>query len=626
MDYNAGSLLVTGGAGFIGSNFINHYFPTMTFKTLINLDAMYYCARENNIDEDIQNNLKYVFIKGNIRDKHLVTDLLEKYGITHIIHFAAQSHVQNSFEDSVNFTSDNICGTHNLLECCRKYGNIVKFVHVSTDEVYGESMNSVDELKKTEHSILCPTNPYAATKAAAELLAQSYYHSYKFPIIITRGNNVYGPNQYPEKLIPLFIKLLSDGKKVTIQGDGSALRSFLHVHDTVTAFGLILESGVIGEIYNIGCDSGMEFSVLHIAKLIIKGVTGTDNVDDHIEYIADRPFNDRRYYISNDKLKSLGWKITVDFMTGLHRLINATKNQDHQQSLLSSKKMLVLIYGSKGWIAGQFIEILESANVKYVCGKSRCNNVETLLGEIKQVCPTHVISFIGRTHGPGYSTIDYLEQSGKLYENLRDNLYSPLMLADICYKENIHYTYLGTGCIFSNENEVKPTGFTEADTPNFFGSAYSTVKGFTDQLMSRQSALNLRIRMPISHEDHPRNFITKITNYERICSIENSMTVLPEVLPLVLDMMYCGMIGTINLTNPGTISHNTILSMYKEHIDPSFTWVNFTIDEQAKILASARSNNSLDTSKLQALYPNVKNIQDAVLSCLQGWKLTKRVG
>ncbi len=619
-------MLVTGGAGFIGSNFINYYFPSMTFKRMVNLDAMYYCARENNVDQVIRNNLKYFFIKGNIRDTHLVTDLLEKFNITHIIHFAAQSHVQNSFEDSVNFTNDNICGTHNLLECCRKYGKIVKFIHVSTDEVYGESMNTVDEFQKTEHSILCPTNPYAATKAAAELLAQSYYHSYKFPIIITRGNNVYGPNQYPEKLIPLFIKLLSDGKKVTIQGDGSCLRSFLHVHDTVVAFGLILESGVIGEIYNIGCDSGMEFSVLYIAKLIIKGFTGTESTDEYIEYIADRPFNDRRYYISNDKLKSLGWKITVDFMTGLTSLINATKNLDNQLSFLSSKKMLVLIYGSKGWIAGQFIKILDSANVKYVSGTSRCDNVDTLLSEIKQVCPTHVISFIGRTHGPGYSTIDYLEQKGKLYENIRDNLYSPLLLADICYHENIHYTYLGTGCIFSNEIEGKATGFTEADTPNFFGSAYSTVKGFTDQLMSRQYALNLRIRMPISDEDHPRNFITKITNYQRICSVENSMTVLPEVLPLVLDMMCSGTIGTINLTNPGTISHNTILSMYKEHIDPEFTWVNFTIEEQAKILASARSNNALNTSKLQALYPMVKNIEDAVLSCLQSWKLTNQIG
>jgi dTDP-D-glucose 4,6-dehydratase len=180
--------------------------------------------------------------------------------------------VQNSFEDSLVFTKDNILGTHVLLEACRIYGKIEKFIHVSTDEVYGESMNKVDEQCKTEHSILCPTNPYAATKAGAELIAQSYNHSYKMPIIITRGNNVYGPNQYPEKLIPRFIKLLKEGKKVTIQGNGSSVRAFLHAYDTAKAFECILEKGSIGEIYNIGCDEGMEYSVIDVAKILIKSL------------------------------------------------------------------------------------------------------------------------------------------------------------------------------------------------------------------------------------------------------------------------------------------------------------------------------------------------------------------
>ena len=184
-----------------------------------------------------------------------------------IINFAAQSHVQNSFEDSLLYTNDNILGTHTLLECCRKYGKIDRFIHVSTDEVYGESMNTINEQHKTEHSILCPTNPYAATKAAAELIAQSYNHSFNFPVIITRGNNVYGPNQYPEKLIPRLIELLKNNKKVTIQGDGSCVRAFLHSYDTAKAFECILEKGNIGEIYNIGCDEGMEYSVLEIAKI-----------------------------------------------------------------------------------------------------------------------------------------------------------------------------------------------------------------------------------------------------------------------------------------------------------------------------------------------------------------------
>jgi len=251
----------------------------------------------------------------------LVSHILSEYNITHVIHFAAQSHVQNSFDDSLTFTKDNILGTHILLESCRKYGKIERFIHVSTDEVYGESMNSVEEQHKTEHSILCPTNPYAATKAGAELIAQSYNHSYKMPIIITRGNNVYGPNQYPEKLIPRFIKLLKEDKKVTIQGKGTSVRAFLHVYDTATAFEAILEKGKIGEIYNIGCDEGMEYSVMDVAKILIKNIKNTENYDEWIEYIEDRPFNDQRYYISNYKVKELGWSIKIKLLDGIQKKI-----------------------------------------------------------------------------------------------------------------------------------------------------------------------------------------------------------------------------------------------------------------------------------------------------------------
>ena len=315
------NLLITGGCGFIGSNFINYYFPKGKLNKLVNLDAMYYCANETNVVESIRLNDHYAFIKGNLRDADIINTVLKEHGITHVIHFAAQSHVQNSFDDSLTFTKDNILGTHVLLESCRTYGKIELFIHVSTDEVYGESMNTVDEKHKTEHSVLCPTNPYAATKAGAELIAQSYSHSYKMPIIITRGNNVYGPNQYPEKLIPKFIKLLKDNKKVTIQGDGSTVRAFLHSYDTAKAFECILEYGCVGEIYNIGCDEGMEYSVLDIAKILIKMIQNTENYDEWIEYIDDRPFNDQRYYISNQKLKDLGWNISTKLIDGLRSII-----------------------------------------------------------------------------------------------------------------------------------------------------------------------------------------------------------------------------------------------------------------------------------------------------------------
>ena len=305
------TLLVTGGYGFIGSNFINYYYNVNKNVKIINVDAMYYCANESNVYENIRNdNDRYIFYKLNLSENDSEF-ILQKHNVDTVIHFAAQSHVQNSFSDALQYTKDNVLGTHMLLEACRKYGKIEKFIHVSTDEVYGESMLNSEETKKTEESVLCPTNPYAATKAGAELIAQSYYHSFKMPIIITRGNNVYGPNQYPEKLIPKFIKLLKEDKKVTIQGDGSNVRAFLHVDDVCSAFQLILEKGKIGEIYNIGSDEESELSVSEVAKLLIKEIKGIENYEAWIEYIEDRPFNDKRYYISNKKVKDLGWEIKV---------------------------------------------------------------------------------------------------------------------------------------------------------------------------------------------------------------------------------------------------------------------------------------------------------------------------
>ena len=317
------TLFVTGGAGFIGSNFINYFCKKNPDIKVINFDALYYCGDLLNVDEEIRNSENYQFIKGNLQEFDLLNYIFDTNEISHIIHFAAQSHVDNSFTNSLQYTKDNVFGTHNLLEVARLHQKSLKlFIHVSTDEVYGESQLDLDENHKTEQSILCPTNPYAATKAGAEALAQSYNHSFGMPIIISRGNNVYGPNQYPEKLIPKFIKLLREGKKVTIQGDGSCVRAFLHAEDTARAFERILLKGKVGEIYNIGCDEGMEFSVHHVAEFLIKKIKNTDNYNEWIKYIPDRPFNDKRYYISNQKLKDLGWDIKIDLETGVNNLLD----------------------------------------------------------------------------------------------------------------------------------------------------------------------------------------------------------------------------------------------------------------------------------------------------------------
>ena len=294
--------------------------------------------------------------------------------------------------------------------------------------------------------------------------------------------------------------------------------------------------------------------------------------------------------------------------------------------------MNLLIYGSRGWIGSQFLEVCLKEKENGLCfyqGNARVNNIEELKKEIDQVNPTHIVSFIGRTHGTigntTYSTIDYLEQKGKLVDNIRDNLFSPLSLAILCKERNIYYTYLGTGCIFKFDDQhpfgEEENGFEEASKPNFFGSSYSIVKGFTDQLMHEfeNNVLNVRIRMPIVNYHHPRNFITKITTYEKICSIPNSMTYLPELLPCLLQMIKESRTGTINLTNPGLISHDEILELYKKHVDASFEWKNFSMEEQNQILASERSNNYLNTDKLQEWSPGVLHIKETLIKCFENW-------
>jgi len=283
-------------------------------------------------------------------------------------------------------------------------------------------------------------------------------------------------------------------------------------------------------------------------------------------------------------------------------------------------KTRILVYGSKGWIGQLFINYLTKCHPKlaFIEGLARIDDQVSLKSEIKSIKPTHVISFTGRTHGIVDSklinTIDYLEYPGKLIENVRDNLFAPISLADICTQKGIHYTYLGTGCIFNSRglDTESPELFNESSLPNYFGSGYSIVKGFTDRLMNNYPVLNLRIRMPIHSVKNDRNFITKITKYSKICSNFNSMTVLDDFFPIFVDMMLKKKTGTYNCTNPSTISHNEVLEMYREHIDPTFKWENFTQDEQAVILKSERSNNALDTSKIEKEYPELHNIKDSI--------------
>jgi dTDP-glucose 4,6-dehydratase len=307
-------ILVTGGCGFIGSNFINYMLQVDPDVRIVNIDCLNYCAKESNVVA----NERYKFIRGNITSKDLILHILEEYKVDTIVHFAAQSHVDNSFDNSLQYTTDNVVGTHTLLQAAKEYGALSRFLHFSTDEVYGEV--DADHPGCCEKSLLNPTNPYAATKAAAEFIVRSYYHSFKMPIVIVRCNNVYGPNQYPEKLIPKFIQLLKQGKKLTIHGRGATRRNFIWAEDVARATRLIMDRGVINEIYNIG--TSCEFSVMDVATRLVGAMTPDQDIANHIVYVEDRPFNDFRYSIDSSRLRALGWtEQYTDFDDNLQRLI-----------------------------------------------------------------------------------------------------------------------------------------------------------------------------------------------------------------------------------------------------------------------------------------------------------------
>tara|TARA_B110000003_G_scaffold275808_1_gene319565 strand:+ start:4297 stop:5232 length:936 start_codon:yes stop_codon:yes gene_type:complete len=292
--------LVTGGCGFIGSNFLNIIKERHPDIEFVNIDKLDYCSNIHNVNSGVAK-----FIQHNLCNVGILENIVKEYKFDYVFHFAAQSHVDNSFTSPLGFTLDNTYGTHTLVEVCRRHIPNVEFIHFSTDEVYGES--KTDEPFTEDTGVLRPTNPYSASKAAAEMIVRSYIESFDMNIKIIRCNNVYGPNQYPEKLIPKFIRLLKEDKKCTIHGINSAnvRRAFMHVHDVVDAVEVVWKSGKPGEVYNIASDD--ELSVMDVTKLIIKTLKNTEEYDEWIEYIEDRPFNDQRYYICAKKLKELGW-------------------------------------------------------------------------------------------------------------------------------------------------------------------------------------------------------------------------------------------------------------------------------------------------------------------------------
>lgn len=308
-------LLVTGGAGFIGSNFIRHMLEKYPDVRITNLDKLTYAGNPDNL-KDIEDDERYDFVKGDVCDKGTVERLVKEADA--IAHFAAETHVDRSIIDAGSFVLTDVFGTYRLLEAAKRFG-IERFVHISTDEIYG----SINDGKFREGDLIRPRNPYSASKAGAELLAMSYFTTHGLPVVVTRSSNNYGPYQHPEKLIPRFVTNALKGEKLPLYGDGKNVRDWLHVKDNCSAIDMVLRKGKSGEVYNVG--GGNEKQNIEITRIILDHLGKPGSL---IEFVKDRKGHDRRYALDSEKIRKLGWKPESDFESDLRKTVEWYKNNE----------------------------------------------------------------------------------------------------------------------------------------------------------------------------------------------------------------------------------------------------------------------------------------------------------
>ncbi|WP_107942075.1 dTDP-glucose 4,6-dehydratase [Metasolibacillus fluoroglycofenilyticus] len=323
-------VLVTGGAGFIGGNFVQYMVDKYPNYAIHNLDLLTY-AGDLTKHQSIEQQENYTFVKADIADREVIMILFEKEQFDYVVHFAAESHVDRSITEPDIFVQTNVVGTQVLLDASKKFG-VQKFVHVSTDEVYGE-LDFDPMIFFTEQTPLAPNSPYSASKAASDFFVRAYHETYGLPVNITRCSNNYGPYHFPEKLIPLTISRVLNDQKVPVYGDGKNIRDWLHVWDHCAAIDLVLHKGVNGEVYNVGGHN--ERSNLEVVKTIIAALEKSEEL---IEYVKDRPGHDKRYAIDPTKLEQLGWKPTYTFETGIAQTIQwYLDNKEWWERILSGE-------------------------------------------------------------------------------------------------------------------------------------------------------------------------------------------------------------------------------------------------------------------------------------------------